>query len=241
MGVHVPRNERSPSAGVNPNHAPVHVGFEDEHLLIAWKPHGLLTSGNSGRTFVQAVNRLLSKRSNGSALPCHRLDFGTSGWLVFGKTAHAARAVGLLFEQRRVTKRYVALVHGAVPLSMAMAWPLDERSALTRVERLAQGRIAGAGEVSFVRVEPITGRTHQIRRHLFDAGHGIVGDDRYEIPGKRYTGKGLFLCAHSLKFEHPLNHGELIQLESEPSKKFRKLPFVHQSDFIQRFHLSSHE
>jgi 23S rRNA pseudouridine1911/1915/1917 synthase len=226
---------------VNPNDTTVHVGFEDEHLLIAWKPHGLLTSGNSGRTFVQVVNRLLSNRSNGRALPCHRLDFGTSGWVVFGKTAHAARAVGLLFEQRRITKRYVALVHGAVPLSMAMAWPLDERSALTRVERLAQGRIAGAEEVSFVRVEPITGRTHQIRRHLFDAGHGIVGDDRYEIPGKRYTGKGLFLCAHSLKFEHPLNRGELIQLESEPSKKFRKLPFVHQSDFIQRFHLSSHE
>ncbi len=226
---------------MNPSNTPVHVGFEDEHLLIAWKPHGLLTSGNSGRTFVQAVNRMQAHRSGGGFLPCHRLDFGTSGWVVFGKTAQAAREVGLLFEQRCMTKRYVALVHGTVPRSMAMAWPLDQKSSSTRVERLAQGQMAGAGPVSFIRVEPITGRTHQIRRHLFGAGHGIVGDDRYEIPGERYTGKGLFLCAYSLEFEHPLDHQVLIQVEAKPSKKFRKLPFVHQSDFIQRFSLSSHE
>ena len=226
---------------MKPNVAPVHVGFEDEHLVIAWKPHGMLTSGNSGRTFVQAVNRAVTDRSDNGLLPCHRLDFGTSGWVVFGKTARAAHAVGLLFEQRRITKQYVALVHGDVPHSIAMAWPLDKKAASTRVKRLAQGRMAGAGAVSFVRVEPITGRTHQIRRHLFGAGHGIVGDDRYEIPGERYTGKGLFLCAYSLQFEHPLELEVLIRLEVEPSKKFRKLPFVHQSDFIQRFRLSSHE
>ena len=226
---------------MNPSDASVPVGFEDEHLVIAWKPHGLLTSGNSGRTFVQAVNRSVTDRSDNGLLPCHRLDFGTSGWVVFGKTAQAAREVGVLFERRRITKQYVALVHGDVPHSMAMAWPLDGKAASTHVERLAQGRMAGAGDVSFIRAQPITGRTHQIRRHLFAAGHGIVGDDRYEIPGERYTGKGLFLCAYSLEFNHPLDCEVLIRLESEPSKKFRKLPFVHQSDFIQRFSLSSHE
>lgn len=226
---------------MNPSDASVPVGFEDEHLVIAWKPHGLLTSGNSGRTFVQAVNRSVPDRSDNGLLPCHRLDFGTSGWVVFGKTAQAAREVGVLFERRRITKQYVALVHGDVPHSMAMAWPLDGKAASTHVERLAQGRMAGAGDVSFIRAQPITGRTHQIRRHLFAAGHGIVGDDRYEIPGERYTGKGLFLCAYSLEFEHPLDREVFIRLETPPSKKFRKLPFVHQSDFIQRFSLSSHE
>ena len=226
---------------MNPSDASVPVGFEDEHLVIAWKPHGLLTSGNSGRTFVQAVNRSVTDRSDNGLLPCHRLDFGTSGWVVFGKTAQAAREVGVLFERRRITKQYVALVHGDVPHSMAMAWPLDGKAASTHVERLAQGRMAGAGDVSFIRAQPITGRTHQIRRHLFAAGHGIVGDDRYEIPGERYTGKGLFLCAYSLEFEHPLDREVFIRLETPPSKKFRKLPFVHQSDFIRRFSLSSHE
>ncbi len=223
------------------NPTPVHIGFEDEHLLVAWKPHGILTSGNSGSTFVRTLNRTRTDLSEGGVLPCHRLDFGTSGWVVFGKTKQAARAVGLLFEQRRVAKRYVALVLGEVPQSMDLMWPLDGKTACTRVVRLAMGTMAGAGSVSLVRAEPVTGRTHQIRRHLFGAGHGIVGDDRYYVPGERYTGSGLFLCAYGLAFEHPLNADVQIQLEAEPSKKFRKVPFVHQSEFVQRFRLSSHE
>jgi 23S rRNA pseudouridine1911/1915/1917 synthase len=226
---------------VKPNPTPVRIGFEDEHLLVAWKPHGILTSGNSGSTFVRTLNRTRSDLSEGGVLPCHRLDFGTSGWVVFGKTKQAARAVGLLFEQRRVAKRYVALVLGKVPRSMALMWSLDGKTACTRVERLAMGTMAGAGSVSLVRAEPVTGRTHQIRRQLFGAGHGIVGDDRYYVPGERYTGSGLFLCAYGLAFEHPLNAHVQIQLEAEPSKKFRKVPFVHQSEFVQRFRLSSHE
>lgn len=226
---------------MKPNPTPVHIGFEDEHLLVAWKPHGILTSGNSGSTFVRTLNRTRSDLSEGGVLPCHRLDFGTSGWVVFGKTKQAARAVGLLFEQRRVAKRYVALVVGKVPRLMALMWSLDGKTACTRVERLAMGKMAGAGSVSLVRAEPVTGRTHQIRRHLFAAGHGIVGDDRYYVLGERYTGSGLFLCAYGLAFEHPLNAHVQIQLEAEPSKKFRKVPFVHQSEFVQRFRLSSHE
>ena len=226
---------------MKPNPTPVHIGFEDEHLLVAWKPHGILTSGNSGSTFVRTLNRMRTDPSEGGVLPCHRLDFGTSGWVVFGKTKQAARAVGLLFQQRRVAKRYVALVVGKVPRSMALMWSLDGKTACTRVERLAMGTMAGAGSVSLVRAEPVTGRTHQIRRHLFAAGHGIVGDDRYYVPGERYTGSGLFLCAYGLAFEHPLNADVQIQLEAEPSKKFRKVPFVHQSEFVQRFRLSSHE
>lgn len=226
---------------MKPNPTPVHIGFEDEHLLVAWKPHGILTSGNSGSTFVRTLNRTRSDLSEGGVLPCHRLDFGTSGWVVFGKTKQAARAVGLLFEQRRVAKRYVALVLGKVPRSMALMWSLDGKTACTRVERLAMGTMAGAGSVSLVRAEPVTGRTHQIRRHLFGAGHGIVGDDRYYVPGERYTGSGLFLCAYGLALEHPLNAHVQIQLEAEPSKKFRKVPFVHQSEFVQRLRLSSHE
>jgi 23S rRNA-/tRNA-specific pseudouridylate synthase len=215
------------------------VGFEDEHLIVAWKPHGVLTSGNSGRTFVREVNRLVPNLPESGVLPCHRLDFGTSGWVVFGKHKEAARQMGLLFESRRITKQYVALVHGNAPTAMKLAWPVDGKSAETCVSLLAKGSIAGGGPVSFIHVEPITGRMHQIRRHLHQAGHGVVGDDRYGIPGKHYRGKGLFLSAYGLAFGHPFNPEE-VALQAPPSKKFRKLPFVHQSDFIQRFSLSSH-
>lgn len=226
---------------MRPNPKPVHIGFEDEYLLVAWKPHGLLTSGNSGRTFLHAVKRTLAHSPATDVLTCHRLDFGTSGWVVFGKNKQAARAIGILFESRAVRKRYVALVHGHAPAALTLAWPLDGKPAETRVVRLAKGRIAGAGPVSFVEAKPITGRTHQIRRHLYNAGHGIVGDEQYGVTEKRYVGKGLFLCAYALEFEHPIQPSERIRLESAPSKKFRKLPFVHQSEFVQRFPLSSHE
>ena len=180
------------------------IGFEDEHLVIAWKPHGVLTSGNTGRTFVREVQRTLSEDSKARIFPCHRLDFGTSGWVIFGKDKESARAMGLLFESRRISKQYVALVHGLVPPAMKLAWPLEGKLAETVVSLLAAGKIAGAGAVSFVEARPITGRTHQIRRHLFHAGHGIVGDDRYGDPESRYQGKGLFLSAYGLAFDHPI-------------------------------------
>ena len=218
-----------------------HLGFEDEHFVIAWKPHGILTSGNSGRTFDRIVNRTLCIPPGSGVLPCNRLDFGTSGWVVFGKYKQAARAMGLLFEKRSITKRYVALVHEQFPIAMTTAWPLDGKPATTHLALLAKGRIAGAGPVSFIHAEPITGRTHQIRRHLFQSGHGIVGDDHYGIPGNRYKGKGLFLCAYGVAFNHPMIHHFKVDIEAKPSRKFRKLPFVDQSDFIRRFNLSSCE
>ena len=217
------------------------IGFEDEHLVVAWKPHGVLTSGNTGRTFVREVQRTVSEASKAPIFPCHRLDFGTSGWVVFGKHKEAARELGLLFESRRITKRYVALVHGLIPPAMKLAWPLEGKAAETGVSLLAEGSIAGAGPVSFIQARPVTGRTHQIRRHLFQSGHGIVGDDRYGDPERRYRGKGLFLSAYGLGFDHPIEPDIKVNLQALPSKKFSKLPFVHQSDFIRRFSLSSHE
>jgi len=217
------------------------IGFEDEHLVVACKPHGVLTSGNAGRTFVREVQRTLSETSDAHVFPCHRLDFGTSGWVVFGKHKLAARELGLLFESRRITKRYVALVHGHVPPAMKLAWPLDGKSAETGISLLAEGSMAGAGPVSFIHAAPISGRTHQIRRHLLHSGHGIVGDDRYCANESRYRGKGLFLSAYGLCFDHPIEPHVKVNLQGLPSKKFTKLPFVHQSDFIRRFSLSSHE
>ena len=191
------------------------IGFEDEHLVIAWKPHGVLTSGNTGRTFVREVQRTISEDSKARIFPCHRLDFGTSGWVIFGKDKESARAMGLLFESQRITKQYVALVHGHVPPAMKFAWPLDGKLAETRVSLLAEGSIAGAGSVSFIEARPITGRTHQIRRHLFHAGHRIAGDDRYGDP-ERPTGSGLFLSAYGLGFDHPL----------EPHRKVNFKPYL---------------
>ena len=213
---------------------PVNIGFEDDDLLIAWKPHGTLTSGNSNATFRLQIQKLTQT----AAEPCHRLDFGTSGWVIFGKHAKAVTAMNVAFEQRSVNKRYVALVHGTFPTSMDIRLPISGQSAHSRVECIENGRIAGAGDVALVEVHLFTGRTHQIRRHLCGLGHALVGDDRYAFHEGIYRGKGLFLSAWHLDFAHPLS-GARIEVSQLPGKKFTKIPFVHRSGFEKRIHLSS--
>lgn len=219
---------------------PVHIGYEDDHLLVAWKPHGLLTSGNHAQTFQRRIRMRFPSEVRKQIGACHRLDFPTAGWVVFGKHLEATRAMGALFAERQVAKAYLALVHGHVATSLRMEWPLDGKDSTTHALLLAHGTIAGAGAVSLVQVHPLTGRTHQIRRHLHGTGHGIVGDDTHQHPPEKYRGKGLFLCAHGLGFDHPLTLDKRVELLAPPSKKFTKIPFVHRSDFIAQLHLSSH-
>lgn len=218
----------------------VHIGFEDDDFLIAWKPHGVLTSGNDGNTFLRKVRMLFPSDVRNEIAACHRLDFPTCGWVIFGKHRVAARAMGALFAARNVQKSYLALVHGFTPPSIQVRWSLKGKDAVTACHTIAHGEIAGAGEVSLVQLHPQTGRTHQLRRHLHGAGHGIVGDDLYRQSEEPYRGKGLFLCAHGLDFQHPLQSGVLIDVKAPPSKKFTKIPFVYRSKFVERLHLSSH-
>lgn len=215
------------------------LGFEDEHLVVAWKPHGLLTSGNDGRTLLHRVRSLIGGSDRKAVAACHRLDFPTSGWVVFGKHPDAIRLMGQAFATRHVQKRYVALVHGRTPSAFGTHWDVAEKSAQTHFCTVARGRVAGAGDVSLVEATPITGRTHQIRRHLWGCGHGIVGDDTYRFEEVHYQGKGLFLCAHILAFEHPMQPETNVRVSAMPSKKFTKIPFVFQSEFIGTLRLSS--
>lgn len=218
----------------------LHIGFEDDHILVAWKPHGLLTSGNDGRTLVHRVRSYAGGTQRNLVSACHRLDFPTSGWVVFGKHTDAVRLMGAAFATRQVQKQYVALVHGWTPDAFKTCWDVDAKSAQTHFRTVAHGSVAGAGNVSLVEATPITGRTHQIRRHLWGCGHGIVGDDTYRFEEEHHRGKGLFLCAFSLSFEHPIQPETIVSVSALPSKKFTKIPFVFQSEFIRTLRLSSH-
>lgn len=218
----------------------MHIGFEDDHIAVAWKPHGLLTSGNDGNTFLRKVSKHVQAQNHTEIAACHRLDFPTSGWVVFGKNVAATRAMGQLFAERRVHKAYLALVHGVLPPSLRLEWPMEGKQAVTAAQCLAQGTIAGGGAVSLALLRPLTGRTHQLRRHLHGVGHGIVGDDTYTHAGGIYRGKGLFLCAYELDFEHPIVASKRVRVQAPPSKKFTKIPFVHRSEFVAQLRLSSH-
>ena len=214
----------------------VELGYLDEDLLIAWKPHGMLTSGNAPATFRQKVQSYVINKDLGSGKvePCHRLDFETSGWVIFGLNEHSIRVISSAFEKRLIDKSYFALVHGHLESRLDIRFQLNGKQAKTIVRRIQNGKIAGAGNVSFVLITIESGRTHQIRRHLSSIGHSIVGDLKYPGLNKVYQGKGLFLCAHHLSIPHP-NHKNPVEVCRLPSKKFLKIPFIHQiglDDFL---------
>lgn len=203
------------------------IAIEDDALLVAWKPPGMSTSGNRARTFRQSIAAQALPSTAQDAFfqpePMHRLDFMTSGWVICAKTHSAAAAMGRQFENGTVHKKYRACVHGHVPQSMNVALPIAGQAAQSRAHLITHGFLLGREPVSFVSIELLTGRTHQIRKHLAAIGHGVLGDDRHGIPkAGRYHGHGLFLCAAHVSFRHPVSD-QALHFEGELPRKFQRL------------------
>lgn len=180
--------------------------YIDDQMLVLNKPPGLLSV--PGRTEPDC----LAARAQAvwpDALVVHRLDQATSGLLVMARGLPAQRALSLAFERRKVHKTYVAVVEGlvaeesgSVDLPLIVDWPNRPRQvvdhalgkpALThwRVLDRRQGRTR-------LQLQPVTGRSHQLRVHMQALGHPIVGDDLYGTAGPR-----LLLHAHALQVPHP--------------------------------------
>ncbi len=180
--------------------------YIDEHLLVLDKPAGLLSV--PGRLEPDC----LSARAQAlwpDARVVHRLDQATSGLFVMARGAPAQRRLSLAFEKRRVAKTYEAVVEGllaedggSIDLPLIVDWPNRPRQvvdhargkpALTHWRVLARG--AGRSRLA---LQPVTGRSHQLRVHLQAIGHPIVGDDLYGKAGPR-----LLLHASALTLPHP--------------------------------------
>jgi len=168
---------------------------QDDDLVAVAKPAGLLVHPSSLDAHEEVTALALLREQLGQRLwPVHRLDKGTSGVLLFARHAQAARSLGLAFQEGRVGKRYLALVRGWPAPQGVIDQPLardpelpsagQERvAATTRYERLAcfeWGFSVDArhptSRYALVRVEPLTGRRHQIRRHFKHIAHPLVGD-----------------------------------------------------------------
>jgi tRNA pseudouridine65 synthase len=174
---------------------PLLVLHADAELVAIAKPAGLLVHPSRLDAHEERSALKLLRDQRGEWLwPLHRLDKGTSGVLLFARSAEAARTWGLAFEQGRVGKRYLALVRGWPPEAGVIEQPLardperpsqgQERvAAVTRYRRLAcyewPFRVDGPHATSryaLVEAEPLTGRRHQIRRHFKHIAHPLVGD-----------------------------------------------------------------
>ena len=203
------------------------VLHDDDWLAVVDKPPGLPVSGNRHRTLENALPGNLEPSAAADALdwprPVHRLDIRTGGLVVVAKAAASRATLGALFEERRVHKRYRALAVGRLEGEGTVDVPVEGRPAVTRYRALAHGRSLRSGWLTDVELEPATGRTHQLRRHLAHLGCPVLGDDLYGIEGQILRGHGLFLRALGLRLPHPDSGDELNLSLPEPAKFARQL------------------
>ncbi|AFL81232.1 23S RNA-specific pseudouridylate synthase [Aequorivita sublithincola DSM 14238] len=204
---------------------PLKVLFEDDYLAVIHKPAGILVSGNRFKTIANALAQNLKRSKLPDAAipkPVHRLDFATTGILLVGKTSGSIRALNKLFENRAVKKTYCAVTIGETKEQGEINSEIDgkqSQSKYTLCESVLSERF---GKLNLVKLEPQTGRRHQLRKHLAAIGNPILGDKDYGIENLILNGKGLYLHAYSLKFIHPFTDEEIC-LKDELPQRFRKL------------------
>lgn len=184
--------------------------YEDDYLLVADKPSGVLTIPTPKKescTLTDILNRQIKERGVAYRLhPCHRLDRETSGLIVYAKGKSAQRKMMDLFRQRKVAKRYIAFVRG-IPQKLhgEIKTLIEGRPALTSYSVSKKFK-----DFSVIQVEPLTGRTNQIRIHFKQMGHPLLGESvfafRRDFPVRA---KRLCLHASELEFVHPVAGGRI--------------------------------
>ena len=214
----------SHSAYAPPPDRGLEIIFSDQYLLAVSKPSGLLSVPGRGEDKADSLaTRVQAEYAN--ALVAHRLDRDTSGLLIFPRGAKMHRQISMMFEKREMQKSYVAVVlgklaqqQGEIDLPLIVDWPNRPRHMVDKINgKPSQTRYQvleydAASNTSRVALEPLTGRTHQLRVHMMSIGHPIVGDTLY---GGNESGqeRRLLLHAHTLDFIHPVTD-EPLNLEA---------------------------
>ncbi|MDD5436430.1 MAG: RluA family pseudouridine synthase [Candidatus Omnitrophica bacterium] len=185
--------------------------YEDDWLIVADKPSGLLvipTPRKEQNTLSELLNRNLDGRGvEVNAYPCHRLDRETSGVIVYAKGKKVQKLLMDQFKDREVGKSYIAVVQGAVGNdSGAIDNSIFNRNKNRYEKALTKYRvIQRKRDMSVLEVEPVTGRTNQIRIHLQRMGHPIVGESVYAFRKDfKLRFKRVALHAAAIEFKHPV-------------------------------------
>nr|WP_299380585.1 pseudouridine synthase [uncultured Halomonas sp.] len=230
---------------------PLRILYQDEQLVAVHKPSGLLvhrTALARGETCfaLQILRDQLGQR----VYPVHRLDRPTSGILLFALTPDMASALASQFSAQRVKKRYLAVVRGIGPEQECIDWPLREEDgrrpkaempaqpARTEIHRLDSVELPIAidrypqARYSLMEALPLTGRRHQIRRHLSRRGYPIIGDAKHgkgvhnRFFRERLDCSRLLLAAVGLSILHPTFQATLnlsAALDTDMSRLFDRL------------------
>jgi tRNA pseudouridine65 synthase len=216
--------------------------YQDENIVAVNKPSGMLVhktaiaAYDEGPFAMQTLRDQLGKH----VYTIHRLDRPTSGVLLFATNSTTAKKLQEQFEQRQVSKTYLTVCRGYTDESGEINDPLmhDDKNitqeAITRFQKLAQIEMPYAisryptSRYSLVRVQPLTGRMHQIRKHFAKMRHYLIGDSKHgDLKHNRYYAEhlgisGLLLHAEELQIDHPETRQRIV-IKAPIPEKFKKV------------------
>ena len=219
---------------------PVEVVYEDNDIIVVNKPKGMVVhpaNGNPDGTLVNAIMAMCKGSLSGIGGEIrpgivHRLDKDTSGLLIVAKNDLAHINMSNQIKDRQVKKIYIALVKGNInedeatinmPIGRStkdrkkMAVRKDGKEAVTHFKVLKRYK-----DYTLLKVKIDTGRTHQIRVHMAEIGHPVVGDMVYSKGKNEFGVEGQMLHAQSLDFKHPIT-GKEMHLEAKLPEYFEKV------------------
>ncbi|MGJ1224495.1 pseudouridine synthase [Sphingobacterium siyangense] len=210
---------------------PLEIIYEDESIVAINKPHGLLVHRSSiARDASEFALQLLRDQLGKTVYPAHRLDRKTGGILLFSLNKETDQYLQKSFQERKVDKKYLAVLRGFAPAEGLIDYPLKRddgtlQEAQTSFHLLAQSELAvpfgkfPTSRYSLVEANPITGRMHQLRRHFAHIFHPIIGDRPHgcnkqnKFWKETYQMDTMLLHASELTFKHPLS-GEDVHIEA---------------------------
>lgn len=226
--------------GIKAQNIPVEVVYEDNDIIVVNKPKGMVVhpaNGNPDGTLVNAVMAMCKESLSGIGGELrpgivHRLDKDTSGLLIVAKNDKAHINMSEAIKNRQVKKIYIALVRGIVqedeatinmPIGRStkdrkkMAVTKQGKEAITHFKVLKR-----YPNYTLLEVKIDTGRTHQIRVHMAEIGHPVIGDMVYSNGKNEFGVEGQMLHAKSLEFKHPIT-GKEMHLEAELPQYFKEI------------------
>ena len=224
--------------------------YADEHMTVVHKPAGILVH-RSFETSNQEISLcMLLRRMTGRRMyPVHRLDRATSGVMIFANTPTDARILGDQIREHSARKTYLACVRGWTDQDLTIDHPLAEdacepaKTAVTQLHTLRTVELPHAVEgyptarYSLVELHPLTGRHHQLRRHMKHIHHPIIGDSTYGRSAhnrffrEHYSCGRLLLHAYQLTLRHP--QGETITFQAPPSGEMQNIIQLFQGEILR--------
>lgn len=210
---------------------------EDENLIAINKPHGLLVHRSRiASDATEFAVQMLRDQIGQYVYPVHRLDRKTSGVLLFAKSKEVNTEIQKLFSERKVVKKYLAIVRGFTDEKSVIDYALTEgnktQEAKTDYRLIKQFEIDlpfgrhDTSRYSLVELTPLTGRFHQLRKHMAHIFHPIIGDRPHgcnkqnKLWKEQFDMMTMMLHAKTLSLEYPISNE--LTFEAEPSQAFKR-------------------